>query len=76
MTSIVPYPRAGQSRHVRTGVLFLLVAGLSMRLGWISSGKPAPQRLPDDLLADVLGDNGLRAREEIRRRPIESGPWG
>ncbi|MCK7615653.1 hypothetical protein [Roseibium sediminicola] len=37
--------------------------------------KPALRAIPDDLLADVLADNGLRAREQIRRRPEISGLW-
>ena len=36
---------------------------------------PALRPVPDDLLADVLADNGLRAREQTRRRPVISGCW-
>lgn len=37
--------------------------------------NPGYGTVPPDLLADVLADNGLRAREEERRRPQISGPW-
>lgn len=75
MTSIVPFPRSVvQYASARNG-LFRLLAGFGTKLGRIASTKPAAQFLPDDLLADVLSDNGLRAREETRRRPIVSGPW-
>ncbi|WP_422376983.1 hypothetical protein [Roseibium sp.] len=37
--------------------------------------KPAYGAIPHDLLADVLADNGLRAREEERQRPQISGLW-
>lgn len=37
--------------------------------------KPALRAIPDDLLADVMSDNGLRAREQTRRRPVVSGSW-
>ena len=38
--------------------------------------KPAsPGAVPHDLIADVLADNGLRAREQERRQPQISGRW-
>jgi len=42
-----------------------------MALVWKRSARPD---VPDDLLADILVDNGLRAREQERRRPLISGP--
>ena len=49
--------------------------GLAMRLKGLIRTNPARPAVPDDLLADVLADNGLRAREEERRKPQISGPW-
>lgn len=48
--------------------------GWAARLRGLFKGKSGRGRLPDDLLADVLADNGLRAREQERRRPQISGP--
>lgn len=42
---------------------------------WLPARHIPRQALPHDLLADVLADNGLRAREEECRRPQISGPW-
>ncbi|WP_269581312.1 hypothetical protein [Roseibium sp. Sym1] len=42
---------------------------------WLSARRLPRQALPHDLLADVLADNGLRAREEECRQPRISGPW-
>ena len=49
--------------------------GWAMRLKGILGRKTRQRPLPNDLLADVLADNGLRARELERRRPQISGPW-
>lgn len=46
-----------------------------MRLKGILGVKSRQRPLPNDLLADVLADNGLRAREQERRRPQSSGSW-
>jgi len=40
----------------------------AMRLKGILGGKSRQQPIPNDLLADVLADDSLRAREQERHR--------
>ncbi|GAB2183308.1 hypothetical protein [Roseibium sp. LAB1] len=75
MSSVVPFPRATAASPSRARGLYQLVALLRKKLGNTRFLRSRRQPIPDDLLLDVLSDNGLRAREEIRRRPVISGPW-
>ncbi|EAV40843.1 hypothetical protein SIAM614_17564 [Stappia aggregata IAM 12614] len=74
MSSILHFPRTAAALPARTRGLSRLVAFLRRSLGNLLSRPSRRHPIPDDLLQDVLSDNGLRAREENRRRPIISGP--
>ena len=75
MSSVVRFPRTATTPPAKARGLFRLIAFLRRKLGTSGSLPSGRHRIPDDLLKDVLSDNGLRAREENRRRTVASGPW-
>jgi hypothetical protein len=74
MSSVIRFPRKAAALPARTRGLNRLVAYLRRSLGNLLSLPSRHPPIPDDLLQDVLSDNGLRAREENRRKPVISGP--